>query len=474
MYIYILTLYTLTLTLGLVLQNIIYNETYIIFNFGLVIDYYSTIVKAILLFLTIIALIISYRKIKMSFIDLIEYPWFIGISVFFLMLLISSFSMITLYLSIEGLSLTLYILTAYPFSKSSMEAASKYYVFGAWSSGVLLLGIVLSYGLFGAFDFLSISQTEIYSYKMLKDVSTFLIVFGFIFKLGMYPFHMWAFDVYEGTWFPVTFFFMTVIKTGIFCLFIKVIFYLFQSVWLVKYLLVFSGIGSLIVGSLGSLTQIKLKKLFLYSSISQVGFCFFGLFLGTPEAIQKTFLFFSFYMITSVGILIILLNTESYIQGVSLKYVTDLSSFGEHNRAEAIALSVMLLSLAGIPPLAGFWSKLFIFKLLIEASLFNLVIFGIVFSAINAFIYIKLIKCLLFDKYIIKTESVSTDFFLFNLYGSYFKFNNWILNLIVLFTTLFICIIPIDINGFLIYLKQISNSSIGINVTSVVAQYVTL
>ena len=116
----------------------------------------------------------------------------------------------------------------------------------------------------------------------------------------------------------------------------------------------FSGIGSLIIGCLGSLTQNKLKKLFIYSSISQVGFCFFGLLIGTPEAIQKTFLFFIFYIITSLGILIILLNTESYIQGTNIKYVTDLSNFGEHNQFEALLLSFMLFSLAGIPPLAGF------------------------------------------------------------------------------------------------------------------------
>jgi len=131
MYIYSLTLYVLILTLLMVLQNLIYNKSYIIFNFALAIDFYSTVVKAIVILLAIVSFFISYRKIKMSFIDLIEYPWFIGLSVFFLMVLISSYSMITLYLSIEGLSLTLYLLTAYPFSKNSIEAASKYYVFGA-------------------------------------------------------------------------------------------------------------------------------------------------------------------------------------------------------------------------------------------------------------------------------------------------------------------------------------------------------
>lgn len=116
----------------------------------------------------------------------------------------------------------------------------------------------------------------------------------------------------------------------------------------------FSGVGSLIIGCLGSLTQNKLKKLFIYSSISQVGFCFLGLFIGSPEAIQKTFLFFFIYIITSMGLLIIVLNTESYVQGMGLRYITDLSNFGTHNKSQAIILSLMLLSLAGIPPLAGF------------------------------------------------------------------------------------------------------------------------
>jgi NADH-quinone oxidoreductase subunit N len=194
LYSYLLTIYILVVTMIMSLQNLIYKSSFIIFNFALVIDYYSTIVKSALLFLAIITLLATLKKIKLSYIDLIEYPWLIGLSIFFLMTLISSYNMISLYLSIEGLSLTLYVLTAYPFSKSSMEAASKYYVFGAWSSGILLAGILGLYGLYGVFDFLTLTQNLCMDTNEkgfhLKELVAFLIVFGFIFKLGMYPFHM--------------------------------------------------------------------------------------------------------------------------------------------------------------------------------------------------------------------------------------------------------------------------------------------
>lgn len=165
------------------------------------------------------------------------------------------------------------------------------------------------------------------------------------------------------------------------------------------------------MGCIGSIGQNKLKRLFAYSSISQLGFSFLGLVVGSVEGIQISFFFFIFYLLTSLGILVILLNTESYLKGHNLLTVNDLSNFGHNNNFVALSMSIILLSMAGIPPLGGFFSKYFIFKLLIESSFYGLVIYAILISVINSFIYIRLIKSLLFDKYIIKSKD--QDFFFF-------------------------------------------------------------
>jgi NADH-quinone oxidoreductase subunit N len=199
---------------------------------------------------------------------------------------------------------------------------------------------------------------------------------------------------------------MLVIKIGIFFFFIRLLFYVFNIFLIyIKGILLLSSIGSLVVGSIGSIFQEKLKRLFIYTSISQVGFCFLGLLVGTPEGIKCAFLFFFVYIIASLGIFVIILNTSAFTTGKSLVYVSDLTNFGFYNPIYSIAVSIILLSMAGIPPLAGFFTKYIIFKLLVESSLYWLTIFSIIISVINSFIYIRLIKCLLFDKYIVSKDT---------------------------------------------------------------------
>lgn len=399
----IFVLYKLsTITESFLIINVL-KSNFIIFNYGLIIDFYSIIIKIVIIYFTIILLCISLKQIiEVTKVDIIEYPLFILLSIFFLFLVISSYSMITLYLSIEGLSFLLYILTIYPFNKSSVEAAAKYYIMGCYSSGFLLLGIILLYGSTGFFDFLHLKLIldtgNIEFFSLFRYSAILSIIFGFLFKLGMFPFHIWSLDVYEGTWLPTTVFFMLVIKISIFFFFVRLLFYVFNGFLLyTKGILLISSMGSLLIGSIGSIFQEKLKRLFIYTSISQVGFCFLGLLVGTPEGIKCSFLFLFIYIIASLGVFVIILNTTGYISGKPLIYVSDLVNFGTYNTFYALFLSIFFLSMAGIPPLAGFFTKYLIFKLLIESSLYWLTIFTIIISVINGFIYIRLIKCLLFD-----------------------------------------------------------------------------
>lgn len=450
-------------------QNIVKNNSHAIFNFALVIDFYTTSIKCLLLAFTIIVLIASFKQLLNSYVDTIEFSLIVTLGLFFLLLLVSSYSMVTLYLCIEGLSLLLYILAAFPFNQSSIEAAIKYFIIGSFSSGLILFGIICIYGTTGSFEFIwvkivleTIGSVELSSISF-RSWGLGGLLFGFLFKLGLFPCHMWSVDVYEGTWLPVTSFFMVVVKMGIFFSFVRFFFFVFYVYFVAwQNILFISSIGSLFVGCIGCIGQNKLKRLFAYASISQLGFSFLGLFIGTVEGIQLSFFFFLIYIITSLGILIILLNTESYRQGKNLVYVNDLCNFGHNNNLIAISFSIMLLSMAGIPPLAGFFSKYLIFKLLIESSFYWLTIYVILISVINAFVYIRLIKSLLFDKFIIKKKFQDFFFFCF-FHNNKLSFYNKIIYSIILSISAFICLTVFFLNPMLLNILYLSESSFMIN-----------
>ena len=379
----------------------------VIFNGALCIDVYSLLVKLLIIILTITFLLGSFNKFLQSDFDMIEYPTLIIFSTLFLLTLLSSHNLITLYLSIEGLSITLYMLTVFNHHTTSIEAGVKYFVTGAVSSGFLVFGMLGIYGKTGSFDLLYLSHTFAHwSIIGLNQSNIFLslallsFVLGFIIKLGAFPCHMWAIDVYEGTWLPTTFYFMVVAKTGMFFTFLKIFIVILQSApSLELYPFIFcSLVGSIFVGSIGALTQKRLKRVLAYSSLSQIGFCLLGFASGNLDALSNTVFFFVVYILTSCSMFLIVLNTESFIEGKELVYITDLNNLKKNNPILAIVLSIFLLSLAGIPPLLGFYTKAFLFSALLSAKLYTLCIIAILGSIINAFVYIRLIKCLFFDE----------------------------------------------------------------------------
>jgi NADH-quinone oxidoreductase subunit N len=235
------------------------------------------------------------------------------------------------YLTLEGLSIVLYVLAAYPFKQSSLEASIKYYSLGALSSGILLFGISLVYAVVGAFDFLNIKFFFAFNNHVPYLTLAFIILcllFGFLFKLSAFPCHMWSPDVYEGTWLPTTIFFMVIVKTGLFFFFIRFLIYLFYNIFFMcQTILLISALGSIIVGSFGSLYQQGIKRLLSYTSVSQVGFALLGISCGTPAGITSSILFFIAYIVASMGVFIILINIEGYYSGVNIIYISDLTNF---------------------------------------------------------------------------------------------------------------------------------------------------
>lgn len=395
----------------------------LLFNRGLLLNYFTSAINSYILFFTIIFLLGSWKfffekKNKLG--EFIEYPILIGFSVFFLLALISSYDLMVVYLTLEGLSILLYVLAAYPFKQSSLEASIKYYSLGALSSGILLFGISLIYGISGAFDFLNIkfffAFNENIPYLTL-NFTILCLIFGFLFKISAFPCHMWAPDVYEGTWLPTTIFLMVIVKLALFFFFLRFVVYLFYNIFFIcQTILLISALGSIMVGSFGSLYQQGIKRLLSYTSISQVGFALLGLACGTPAGIISSILFFIAYIVASMGIFIILVNIEGYYNGGNIIYISDLTNFSNWNKPEALVLTIFILSMAGIPPLAGFFGKLSIFLATIGAHMYIFTLIAIVLSTVNAYIYIRIVKILWSDHIIFGTENSK-------LYDYFFMFN---------------------------------------------------
>jgi NADH:ubiquinone oxidoreductase subunit 2 (subunit N) len=214
---------------------------------------------------------------------------------------------------------------------------------------------------------------------------------------------------------------MIVVKVGVFLTFIRLCTFLFFGVDIVYKIILLSSLGSLFIGAIGSLSQKKLKRFFTYSSLSQLGFSILGLITGTMQGLESSFFFFILYLLCSLGVFLILLNTEKYISGENLIYFTDFTNFGKYNLGTSLSLCIILFSMAGIPPLGGFFSKALVIKALIESSFYGLAIYGIIMGAINTFIYIRLIKCIISDKiYTYVNKDIPkqySDYFLFRPYS---------------------------------------------------------
>ncbi|HVR89592.1 MAG TPA: NADH-quinone oxidoreductase subunit NuoN [Novosphingobium sp.] len=328
-----------------------------------------------------------------------EYPVLILFAVLGMGLMVSATDLMTLYIGLEMNSLAAYILAAFLRSdERSAEAGLKYFVLGALASGILLFGVSLIYGFTGGTSFAGISAA------LAGDLSvgaTFGIVFvlaGLAFKIAAVPFHMWTPDVYEGAPTPVTMFFASAPNVAAMALTMRVTLGAFGTqvdAW--QQIVIFAALASIVFGALGAIGQTNIKRLLAYSGINNVGFILIGLACATPQGASAMLVYLTIYVAMTVGGFVAVLMLKD-ADGAPVEAIADLAGLSRHRKVLSLCLAMVMFSLAGIPPLFGFWGKLVVFKAAVQAGLVPLAAIGIAASVIGAFYYIKIVKIMYFDE----------------------------------------------------------------------------
>ena len=392
----------ISLLVLLITAVIIFNETLgieetILFNGSVIIDYLSSFMKIVTLLATFLTLVISSNYLRSLKIFKIEYPILILSSVLGMMIMISSNDLIVFYMGLELQSLALYVLATFNRDEiKSSEAGLKYFVLSALSSGLLLYGCSLIYGFTGSTNF-DVIASQLNSDQYALTFGIVFILVGLAFKISAVPFHMWAPDVYEGSPTSVTLFFTMVPKIAALTVFIRFLYAPFLNLidqW--QMILVFLSIASMVFGAVAAIGQKNLKRLVAYSSISHVGYALAGLATGSNDGIQSSVIYITIYIIMNLGLFSCLLMMKR--NNVYYEQIDDLSGLSKNHPLLSLSLLIILFSLAGIPPLAGFFAKFYVFKSVLEQSMFFLAIVGLLSTVVAAFYYLRLIKIMYFDK----------------------------------------------------------------------------
>jgi len=367
-----------------------------LFNNSYTIDYLSLFMKALTLVACIFVMLSSFDYIKLIGINKIEYPILILSATLGMMIMISSYDLIVFYMGLELQSLSLYVLASFNRDNyRSSEAGLKYFVLSALSSGLLLYGCSLIYGFSGSTNFDLIAQ----NINQLNTGSIFGIVFilvGLAFKVSAVPFHMWAPDVYEGSPTSVTAFFAIVPKVAALTVFIRFLYVPFINLvdqW--QMIIIFISLASMILGAVAAIGQTNLKRLMAYSAIGHMGYALAGLATGSNEGIQSTVIYLSIYLIMNLGIFSCIFMMKR--KDIFYEDIQDLSGLSKNHPIISICLLLLLFSLAGIPPLAGFFAKFYIFMAVIKVKMYTLAIIGLITTVISAFYYLRIIKTIYFD-----------------------------------------------------------------------------
>ena len=394
--IHYLSIISLLITGILILNNP--SDTIItLFSGSFIIDNLSSFMKSLTILGGAIILLMSKKFLKLSKIFLIEYPILILSSILGMMVMISSNDLMVFYIGLELQSLALYVLASFNRDQlKSSESGLKYFVLSALSSGLLLYGCSLIYGFSGSTNFDVIADTVSSNNYGLTFGIVFILV-GLSFKISAVPFHMWAPDVYEGSPTPVTLFFSIVPKIAALTVFIRFLYIPFINMidqW--QPILIFISIASMIFGAVAAIGQKNLKRLIAYSSIGHIGYALAGLSVGTNEGLQSSIVYISIYIVMNLGFFSCLLMMKK--NDLYFETIDDLSGLSRNHPILSICFMVVLFSLAGIPPLAGFFAKFYIFKSVIEQSMYFLAIVGLLSTVIAAFYYLRIIKVIYFDE----------------------------------------------------------------------------
>jgi NADH-quinone oxidoreductase subunit N len=362
-------------------------------------DAFSSFAKILIYFAAAIALVIAPSSLEKSGAMRAEYPVLIVLAAVGMGVMVSATDLITLYIGLELNSLAAYVLASFARNdERSAEAGLKYFVLGALASGILLFGMSLLYGFTGSTGFEAIGKAMAGDISMGKLLGLIFVLSGLAFKISAAPFHMWTPDVYEGAPTPITAFFASAPKVAASALLIRVTIEAFGnqvSAW--QQIMIVISLMSIIIGAVGAIGQQNLKRLLAYSSINNVGFLLIGLAAGTEQGIAGMLTYLVIYVLMTLGGFICLMQLKGS-DGVIKEGIADIAGLSKTQPMLAAALAVFMFSLAGIPPLFGFWGKLVVFNAAVAAGLLPLAVIGIVASVIGAFYYLKVIKVMYFDE----------------------------------------------------------------------------
>lgn len=367
------------------------------FGGSLVIDPFSRFMKALSLLGATVSLIMSVDWLNREQQNKFEYAVLVLIATLGMMMLVSAGDLIALYLGLELMSLSLYVIAAINRdSVRSTEAGLKYFVLGALSSGMLLYGASLLYGFTGTVNFEGIAKAA--------TTPTLGLIFGIVFvmaglcfKVSAVPFHMWTPDVYEGAPTPVTAFFATAPKVAAMAVFLRVAIEALPNVthqW--QQIIAFVSIASMALGAFAAIGQRNIKRLLAYSSIGHMGFALVGLAAATPEGVRGVMVYMAIYVAMTLGSFACVLAMRR--NGQAVETIDDLSGLARTRPLMALALAGLMFSLAGIPPLAGFLAKYYVFLAAIQAGLYGLAVIGVLASVVGAYYYLRIVKIMYFDE----------------------------------------------------------------------------
>ena len=369
-----------------------------IFDGAFALDAFSTFSKVIIMGAAAIAILMSMKFITAGGNERFEYSVLIVLATFGMALMVSANDLIALYMAVEMQSLSLYVLAAYNRdSRRSSEAGLKYFVLGALSSGMMLYGSSLIYGFAGATGFDDIARAASASDNNVGlIIGLVFLISGLAFKISAAPFHMWTPDVYQGAPTPVTAFFAAAPKLAGMALFARVLITSFPELvsdW--RPIIAMIAIASMAVGAFSAIAQTNIKRLMAYSSIGHMGYALVGLAAATPQGVSAVLIYMAIYIVMTIGAFACILMMRR--QGGLTESIEDLSGLTKTNMPLAIILTVLLFSLAGVPPLAGFFGKWYVFLAAVDAGLVWLAIAGVFASAISAFYYLRIVWFMWFE-----------------------------------------------------------------------------
>ncbi|VFU09339.1 NADH-quinone oxidoreductase subunit NuoN [Methylocella tundrae] len=370
----------------------------VVFDGAVIDDGFGRFMKVLALLGSLATLVMGQDFLARERIDKFEFPILVILATIGMLVLISAQNLIALYLGLELMSLALYVIAA--FNRDNVrasEAGLKYFVLGALSSGMLLYGASLIYGFAGTVSFAGIAGAVHGKASIGIVFGLVFLMTGLAFKMSAAPFHMWTPDVYEGAPTPVTAFFASAVKMAAVAITVRVVMTAFPGVapqW--RQIIVFISILSMALGAFAAIGQSNIKRLMAYSAIGHVGFALVGLAAGTEAGVFGVLAYMSIYLVMTLGAFAVILSMR--VAGHAVEQISDLAGLGKTDPFMAFCFAMLMFSLAGIPPLAGFFAKWYVFNAAIQAHLYPLAVIGVLSSAVAAYYYLRIVKVMYFDE----------------------------------------------------------------------------